>query len=245
MTRRLPLIALAVVGALTTIVTSFAVARGLPPGPPPRHGNPVLVELYQSQGCSSCPPAEANLNAIAGRHDVVALSFGVTYWDYLGWKDIFATPQFTERQRDFARTNRSGYVATPQVWINGRTTITGSDPGTLDRAIRAAASAKDNGGPAITITPGKTTIAAAPAPATGGDVWLAWFDPRTVNVAIARGENGGRTLPHRNIVHQLIKLGHWTGQASSYPLPPPPPGLLAAVFVQAGPGGPVLSAARN
>ena len=79
MSQRPTLIALTIVGTLTTIVTSFAVARGLPPAPPPRHGNPVLVELYQSQGCSSCPPAEANLTAIAGRHDVVALSFGVTY----------------------------------------------------------------------------------------------------------------------------------------------------------------------
>ncbi len=122
MSSRFALIAIASVGAAATVVTSLAVAQGTAP---PRHGNPVLVELYQSQGCSSCPPAEANLNAIAGRRDVVALSFGVTYWDYLGWKDVFATPQFTDRQRDYARYNRSGYVATPQVWINGQTTLPG------------------------------------------------------------------------------------------------------------------------
>jgi hypothetical protein len=236
----LPAIAFAAI-ALTATIASFAIARGTTPALTPRHGNPVLVELYQSQGCSSCPPAEANLNAIAGRHDIVALSFGVTYWDYLGWKDIFATPQFTDRQQDYARHNRSGYVATPQVWINGRETLPGNDPAALDRAIGAATS----NGPAITIDHGKTAISAGTAPASGGDVWLAYFDPRTVNVAIARGENGGRTLPHRNIVHQLIKLGRWTGPAASYPLPPPPAGLLAAVFVQAGPGGPVLSVARN
>jgi hypothetical protein len=100
-------------------------------------------------------------------------------------------------------------------------------------------------GPAITIDHDKASVAAGAAPASGGDVWLAYFDPRTINVAIGRGENGGRTLPHRNIVHRLIRLGRWTGQATSYPLPPPPSGLLAAVFVQAGRGGPVLSAVRN
>ena len=96
---------------------------------------PVFVELYQSQGCSSCPPANANFNAIADRPNVVALSFAVTYWDALGWKDTFASPEFTERQWDYARHNRRGNVATPQVWINGRKTIVGSNRGQLGAAM--------------------------------------------------------------------------------------------------------------
>jgi len=117
----------------------------------PRHGGPVLVELYQSQGCSSCPPADANVNAIADRPDVVALSFGVTYWDNLGWRDSFAKPQFTERQWDYSRFNHQGNVATPQVWINGNRTIVGNNRAELDGSIREAS----NDGPTLAIKNGK------------------------------------------------------------------------------------------
>ena len=89
---------------------------------------PVLVELYQSEGCSSCPPAEAYLNGIAGRANVIPLAFEVTYWDYLGWKDKFASPAYTQRQRDFAARSASHEVATPQFWINGSQTVVGANP---------------------------------------------------------------------------------------------------------------------
>ena len=206
----------------------------------PRHGAPVLVELYQSQGCSSCPPADANVNLLADRPDVVALSFGVTYWDYLGWRDSFAKPQFTERQWDYAHFNRQGNVATPQVWINGSRTIVGNNRAELEESVRSAA----NNGPALAIRGGNVSIAASRAPAQGADVWVANYDPRTVQVAISAGENGGRTIPHRNIVHQLTKVGHWTGAATSYALPQTSAGLATAVFLQAGRGGPVIAATK-
>lgn len=204
----------------------------------PRHGGPVLVELYQSQGCSSCPPADANVNALASRPDVVALSFGVTYWDYLGWRDIFATRQFTDRQQDYARYYRQPNVATPQVWINGRETIVGNNLDELNASINAARSE----GPTLAIANGKVSVAAGRAPAGGADIWIANYDPRTVQVAIRAGENGGRTIPHRNIVHQLTKVGHWDGGATSLPLPRAEAGLSTAAFLQAGRGGPVLAA---
>lgn len=202
---------------------------------------PVLVELYQSQGCSSCPPANANLNALADRPDVVALSFAVTYWDQLGWKDTFAKPQFTARQWEYARANNRANVATPQVWVNGRTTIVGSNDRQLADTIRAARTA----GPALTVSEGTVAVGAGKAPSNGADVWVAFYDPRSIAVPIRAGENGGRTLPHRNIVRRLVNLGRWTGQPVRYPTPALNTGLAVAAFVQGGGGGPVLAAAKS
>src|SRR6202007_3177107 len=101
--------------------------------------HPVVVELFQSQGFSSCPPANANLLTIAGRPDVLALSFSVTYWDQLGWKDTFGQPAFTARQWDYAHAAGRGEVATPQVIINGRGAVVGSNAAQLAAAIRANA----------------------------------------------------------------------------------------------------------
>ena len=206
----------------------------------PRH-SPVLVELYQSQGCSSCPPANANLNAIANRPDVVALSFGVTYWDQLGWKDSFASPQYTARQWDYARFNHRGNVASPQIWVNGRETLVGGNAGQLAAVIRRAS----DSGPTISVAADRVELGAAAAPHAIVDVWLARYDPRTIEVAIRAGENGGRTLPHKNIVKSLVKIGRWTGQSEHFSLPKAPGGLATAVFLQAGTGGPVLAAAKS
>ena len=201
----------------------------------------VLVELYQSQGCSSCPPANANLNAIANRPDVVALSFGVTYWDQLGWKDSFASPQYTARQWDYARFNHRGDVASPQIWVNGRETLVGGNAGQLAAVIRRAS----DSGPTISVAADRVELGAAAAPHAIVDVWLARYDPRTIEVAIRAGENGGRTLPHKNIVKSLVKIGRWTGQSEHFSLPKAPGGLATAVFLQAGTGGPVLAAAKG
>lgn len=231
--------------ALLTIgagsIAFLEAGRGSAQSATARAGAPVLVELYQSQGCSSCPPADANVNALADRKDVVALSFAVTYWDYLGWRDRFAKEEFTQRQWDYARFNQQGNVATPQVWINGRSTIVGNDRSELENAIRGAAAS----GPSLAITSDAVAVGAARAPRQGADVWVANFDPRTIQVAISAGENGGRTIPHRNIVKQLTKVGHWDGSATRYSLPRAPAGLATAVFLQAGRGGPVIAAANS
>jgi hypothetical protein len=203
---------------------------------------PVVVELFQSQGCSSCPPADANLNAIADRPDVLALSFAVTYWDQLGWKDTFASPQFTARQYAYARGLHRANVATPQVVVNGRRDLVGADRRELDAAIRAAG---PPAGASLSVAGGVVSIAAGPAPARGADVWLVRYDPRVQLVAVRRGENGGKTLPHRDIVRQFVRLGGWFGAAHSYPLPPAAsPGLRSAILVQAAGGGPILAAAK-
>jgi hypothetical protein len=204
--------------------------------------HPVVIELFQSQGCSSCPPANANVNALSLRPDVLALSFAVTYWDGLGWKDIFAKPQFTARQWDYAHALGETQVWTPQVVVNGRASIVGSKLAPLQALI--AAEDRGNGGPMVAINGNRIEISGAAAkPAS---VWLVRYEPRIIDVAIKAGENGGRTLPHRNIVRELIRLGNWQGGAASFVVPVASlPGLATAAFVQAGTGGPIIAAVRG
>jgi hypothetical protein len=201
--------------------------------------SPVVLELYQSQGCSSCPPALQVLRDEADRPDVIALNFAVTYWDQLGWKDSFAQPAFTQRQWDYARANGRNIVGTPQLIINGRRFVTGGNRAEVDMAIESSRSGP--GAPALKVDRGRIIVGAAPAakPAT---VWLVSYDPRTINVPIRAGENDGRTLAHRNIVRKLEALGQWSGSSRSYPLPEGQPGLTRAVLVQLGMAGPIITA---
>ncbi|WP_156679610.1 DUF1223 domain-containing protein [Sphingomonas profundi] len=225
---------------MAALVAAITLAAGPATAADPAH--PAVVELFQSQGCSSCPPANANLNAIAGRPDVLALSFAVTYWDQLGWKDGFAQPAFTARQRDYARAAGRGNVATPQMIVNGRGAIVGGNPAQLADTIRRLD--RPGGGPEIARAGAQVSIGAARGgpPAT---VWLVYYDPRTLAVAVKAGENAGRTLPHRNIVRTLAPVGTWTGAATRVSIPAPAdPVWRGAILVQAGTGGPILAAAR-
>jgi hypothetical protein len=205
--------------------------------------HPTVVELFQSQGCSSCPPANANLNALSQRPDVLALSFAVTYWDSLGWKDTFAKAQFTDRQYAYAHAMRDGNVYTPQIVVNGRLAGVGAERGEMEALIRKGERAA---GPAVAITDGSAEIGAAPAPSAPADVWLVRYEPRTIDVPVLRGENAGKTLAHRNIVRELVRLGSWSGAAQRYALPPATdPGLASAILIQAQGAGPILAAAKG
>lgn len=201
-----------------------------------------VVELYTSQGCSSCPPANAALATIAARPQILALSFGVTYWDDLGWKDTFAKKAFTERQWDYAKGLRHSEVATPQVVVNGRLDTIGGSVGEIDAALRRAP--LPDGGPGVTLSPASVTIAGV-APKRPAQVWLVRYDPNIVQVPVKRGENTGKTLPHKNVVRELIRLGDWGGGTRRFATPAAPAGLKTAVLVQAGPGGPILAAAKG
>ena len=199
----------------------------------------TVVELFQSQGCSSCPPANANVMALADRPDLLTLSFGVTYWDQLGWKDTFASPRYTQRQWDYAHAFHRSQVFTPEVVVNGKADVVGQDRGELEALIRRE---QASGGPEIRLDHDSVAIGGGAGKA---QVWLVRFDPRVVQVPIARGENGGRTLPHRNVVKELALLGNWAGDAVHFALTPAPAGLRTAVLVQENSGGPVLAAARD
>ena len=204
--------------------------------------SPVVVELFTSQGCSSCPPANANLIELSKRPGVLALSFAVTYWDYLGWKDSFDAPEYTDRQVTYEPPLGQQGPYTPQMVVNGATTTVGVD---LAQAEQLVDSARPLMGPVVSLQGGAVSIAAANAPASGADVWLVRYDPNVVNVPVARGENTGRTLPHTHVVHKLQRLGAWTGAAQSFTVPGATAGLKTAVLVQTPHGGPILSAVTD
>ena len=206
--------------------------------------HPLVIELFQSQGCSSCPPANANLFAWAARDDALALNFAVDYWDSLGWKDTFAKPAFTARQWAYARALGHGEVYTPQTIVNGRADVAGADAAEL----RALARREDRGagGPDLSIEAGRAVIGAGDAPADGADVWLARYDPATREVAVKRGENAGRLLPHAHVVVDFVLLGRWRGESKRFDLPAKTdPRLVDAVLVQATGTGPILAAVKE
>jgi hypothetical protein len=202
----------------------------------------TVVELYQSQGCSSCPPAIANVNMLADRPDILALTFAVTYWDQLGWKDTFAKPAYTARQYDYAHGLHHANVYTPQTVIDGRADQTGTD-----RAALLAAIAKPAQKQPVTLSLSQDAVAIGASSAFHGtaDIWLVRYDPRSLNVAIGAGENSGVTIAHRNVVRDLAHLGTWSGEARRYAIPAGgDPAWRAAILVQAKGGGPILAAAK-
>jgi hypothetical protein len=205
--------------------------------------HPTVIELFQSQGCSSCPPAEANVGAVSDRADVLALSFEVDYWDRLGWKDTFSRPAWTARQYAYAHAMSRDGVYTPQVVVNGRAEGDGLEPGALaglmSRGDRGA------GGPSLGFSGGALKIGPGVAPAGGADVWLARYIPHTVEVAIPRGENGGHTLPYKDVVREMVLLGKWRGEAATFPAPGGDASLAEAAIVQGSGGGPILAAAKR
>jgi len=201
----------------------------------------TVVELFQSEGCSDCPPAEANLNAIAGHPDILALSFEVTYWDQLGWKDRYASPAFTARQWDYAHVWRNSSVYTPQMVINGRYALVGSNRSQVDNAIAHTPALSNS--ISVSHTGQSVTISGSHVDGTA-IVQLVSYDPRVINQPVRAGENAGATLPHINIVTALTKLGQFTGATVRFTLPSPGANMAQAVLVQQGIGGPIVAAAK-
>jgi hypothetical protein len=201
----------------------------------------VVLELFTSQGCSSCPPADRAVAKAADRADVIALSFNVTYWNHLGWKDTFSRPEFTARQVAYAKALGHGAPFTPQVVAGGRTDAVANTPAKVDALI---ARGRTQATTMLTAAAGKVTVAAGVAPRRGADVWLVRYDPRLLEVPVKAGENGGKTLPQRNVVRSLERLGGWQGKATTFAAPAADPLLRSVVLVQTVDGGPILAAAR-
>jgi hypothetical protein len=174
---------------------------------------PAVVELFTSQGCSSCPPADAYVGELAQRSGVLALTFHVQYWDELGWRDRFGLPAATDRQRDYARVLRLSSVYTPQVVIDGTGDFVGSDRS----AIGGALGSPRSGVPVtIAVADGQVRVQIpAEGHAGASDVVLVAY-LRTAVSPIGRGENAGRTLKEYNIVRSIRTLGHWDGEAREY-----------------------------
>lgn len=181
----------------------------------------AVVELFTSQGCSSCPPADRLLGELVGNPDVIALTLPVDYWDYLGWKDTLARPAFSERQRGYAEARNDKQVYTPQVVVDGHMTCIGSRKqevsDRIEKSLKSASVAnldvKISGSSlGISVTPATGAVSAAPMRAT---VWLVPVRSR-VTVDIGHGENGGKTSTYSNVAQDFIKVGEWSGGKADY-----------------------------
>jgi len=202
---------------------------------------PVVVELYTAQGCASCGEANAYVAKLAERKDVLALTFPVDYWDYLGWKDTFAQPEFADRQKAYVARLALREPYTPQVVVDGRAEAAGQKSGQVEKLLRDAARAPRAAPDIRFIGPRRVDIGSAQAPKGGGEVWLIRYDPRERDVAVKAGDNRGQTIEHKNVVREVKRLGAWRGRPVAFRLPlATDEGLKTVVIVQAGRGGRVI-----
>jgi hypothetical protein len=181
----------------------------------------AVIELFTSQGCSSCPPADQLLGELAADPSLVSVSVPVDYWDYLGWRDTLADPRNAARQKAYAHARGDGQVYTPQVVVNGALHALGSDKAAIELAI--AASRKKGAmslRPTLSLDEGRLKVTVpdlVDAPA-GAEVWLLGV-LKAATITIGRGENKGRTITYHNVVRRWIKLGEWNGKANSWSIP--------------------------
>jgi hypothetical protein len=203
----------------------------------------AVVELYTSQGCAQCPRANRLLGQFARQDDVLALTFPVGIWDYLGWTDTFARPEFSRRQSAFSEALRERR-RTPQLIFNGARPVSTSSWDDA-RAALDAERARGLQGPAINLVRARNGRARATINAAAhigaADVWFVEYDTDTVTVLISRGVNTNRSIPHTNLVRRIERIGAWDGSAVSFERPRCRPSC--AILVQAPEGGPILAAA--
>jgi len=200
----------------------------------------AVIELFTSQGCSSCPPADKLAGELARDPSLIVMSLPIDYWDYLGWKDTLALHGHTNRQRAYSRARGDREVYTPQVVVNGVTHVLGSDKSAIDGAI-----AETDKQPGVLSLPVSLSVAGdqisvnvpAAKDSAKGEIWLCPIT-KNVPVEIGRGENSGHTITYHNVVRRWVKLGDWTGAASTYKIPVSDVtavgGDAVAVVVQAG-----------
>ena len=241
----------AALGVFATVVLAGVFAHGqrADAGQHPK----AVVELFTSQGCSSCPPADVLLGKLAKRNDIIALTLPVDYWDYLGWKDTLASPAYSARQRSYAKARGDGQVYTPQMVINGTYHVVGSQSSSVERAIsKSKKILKDARIPISIKTEGDTVVINVGASPGGkkvksATIWLALVKKSSA-VDISRGENRGKKLVYHQVVRNLTPVGRWTGKAVTIRLPK---NHLASketdgctVLLQQDTAGPVIAAAE-
>ena len=214
----------------------------------PAAAQPVVVELYTSQGCASCPPADAFLSELAEREDVIALSLHVDYWDYLGWRDIHARKEFTKRQIAYRDAAGERTVYTPQMVIDGVARVVGSRRDEVSEAIRKARAAPPGAEIDLRAVGGMKVAAEITPRGDGADgpclIWLVSYETPPP-VEITRGENAGKTIVYSNVVRSWMRMGAWDGVRPvrfEAPIPEGVDGL--AVILQDGKVGPIVGAAK-
>ena len=222
----------------------------------PAHAEPkAVVELFTSQGCSSCPPADKILGELAKDPSVIALSLPIDYWDYLGWKDTLADSRFSARQKAYSHMRGDRDVYTPQVVVNGAAHVIGSDRARIEGAIKDTGKTDKVMSLPVTMSLSGEQLTVSVAAAKGantpmrGEIWLCSIS-KAVPIAISRGENSGREVIYHNVVRNVLKVGDWNGSPGSWTVPLDSvmrDGIdAAAVLVQDGSRdkpGPMLGAA--
>jgi hypothetical protein len=203
----------------TRMTAAIAVGALLVIGAPAHAETLAVIELFTSQGCSSCPPADRVLADYADRDDILALSFNVDYWDMLGWKDTLASHDNTERQRNYALARGDGQVYTPQAVVDGRVHVVGSNRDEIEAALKANAGAL---AVPISLSLSGDSVSVDIGAASGSDMphatlWLVMYD-RSVSVPIERGENAGKTVTYSNVVRKLRPIAMWKGEPMSVDL---------------------------
>ena len=204
---------------------------------------PVVVELFTAQGCASCKQANRLIARLAGAPGVIALTSSVDYWDYLGWKDTFAQPEFTARQAAYGRRLGPRDVYTPQVVVDGAAQVSGDDADGVEALIRKAGRTHRLQPKIKLLSGGRVKVGPGPTHSGAADVWLVRYDPHEQDVKVTAGDNRGAVVAHQNVVRQLLRLGTWTGRPKTYKAPPAEEkGLDTVVIVQGVRGGPILGA---
>ncbi len=243
-------LAAVVVGAVLLLVGSASIPSAVAGAEinlaPESPGLPVVVELFTSQGCNSCPPADEFLGELAREPGIIALSLHVNYWDYIGWQDPYASTASTARQHDYVKQLGLRWVYTPQMIIDGQDDVTGLQRHKVLRSIEKAAAGRK----ALRVrfertNGGRIVIPEGHAPEGGAAVWLAVYDG-SHETEVRRGENAGRRLRNYNVVRELTQIGSWHGAHLEIPLDMASAAAEGrdgcAVIVQKRPAGQVLGA---
>ncbi|WP_170414427.1 DUF1223 domain-containing protein [Ruegeria atlantica] len=209
-------------------------------------GDPVVVELFTSQGCSSCPPADQIMHELAKRDDVIGLALHVDYWDYIGWKDEYADPDHTRRQRAYAREGGRSMIYTPQMVVNGQQDVVGAQSQELDRLIDAHLTAAAQASVTAVRSGDDVSVDVTPVELPAGetyDIRVIQYSPMR-HASIRRGELAGHELDYANVVEAWHVAGQWDGVAPQAFSVTVEPDLPAVVLVQRAGHGPIVAAAR-
>ncbi len=214
-------------------------------GSPATADEPVVVELFTSQGCSSCPPADALLAELTDRRDIIPLALHVDYWDYIGWADVFAKPAFTKRQKGYARAHGARTIYTPQMIVSGRSAVVGHKPMELAEQVMSAHDAPRQVELDVERNGEELDVRVAPIGEMDAEflLHLVRYKPHET-VSIGHGENAGRTITYHNIVTDWRTMATWNGReplAIRHALAGDEP---AVILVQEAGYGPIVAAAR-
>jgi|CXWK01.1.fsa_nt_gi hypothetical protein len=248
----------AAIASCAVAAFSIAAAAGdATPGPAtPAEGQatPIraVIELFTSQGCSSCPPADTLLKSYSDDPSIVALSMPVDYWDYLGWKDTYASSRNSDRQRAYAKARGDGAIYTPQAVINGMVHVNGSQKNDIDNAVEMTSKDVSIQRVPVKFWQERNTLNIATGPAQPGrevreaTVWLGVVQTSAM-VDIKTGENAGKSLVYTNVVRDLTPIGLWKGEPLMIQIPRGAVMLAdtqkSVVLIQEGRAGPIIGAA--